>query len=75
MCTEIVRMQGRGGVSGCSDGSGGPAAGFSVSHRAVVCVRFCHWRERQVGAAWARAWVFLYGCERTGVWHQVSSSE
>jgi hypothetical protein len=49
---------GQGGVNGCSGGSGGPAAGFSVSHRAVVCVRFCHLRERRVGVAWARARVF-----------------
>jgi hypothetical protein len=49
---------GQGGVSGCSGGSGGLAAGFLVSHSAVVCARFCHWKERQVGVAWARARVF-----------------
>jgi hypothetical protein len=45
-------------VSGCSGGSGGMAAGFLVSHSAVLCARFCHWKERRVGVAWARARVF-----------------
>jgi hypothetical protein len=49
---------GQGGASGCSDGSGGMAAGFLESHSTVACVRFCHWKERRVGVAWARARVF-----------------
>jgi hypothetical protein len=56
---------GQGGVIG---GSGGPAAVFSVSHRAVFGVRCRHWSDRRVGAAGACARVFLYGCERAWRW-------
>jgi hypothetical protein len=56
---------GQEGVSCWSGGCGGLAAGFSVSHSAVACATFRHWRERQAGVACA--WVCWCWGEHSGV--------